>query len=311
MWLFSLPNLTEIKACWELCRLHNNIGFWVVWLPLTILTGISQLGPLAMAYLARPEISGTDTLIKGAIYVPLCVGIKSLIMTIDDILDRDVDGRALPRGAISLEHAWLFFIIQVALGIYLAINCLGETSLYISMTVWPLYIIYPTCKRWTYLAPIPLGVMFNVGIFMGWADLNRAGNIPWKILVPIYIGTCCWTVTYETVYQHQDIQDDVTIGLKSMAILFGKYTIPLCTLTGSSFITLLVYGGVLNGQGVPFFCSVAVSGLILLLSLWGTDIDNPESCKAFFLRTPLLGQIILCGFIWDAVAYRLEEGLGL
>ncbi|KAJ7869592.1 UbiA prenyltransferase family, partial [Mycena olivaceomarginata] len=295
MWLFSLPNLTEIKACWELCRLNNNIGFWVVWLPLTY--------SLAMAYHARPEISGTDTLIKGAIYVPLCVGIKSLIMTIDDILDRDVDGlvartkgRALPRGAISLERAWLFFTIQVALGIYLAINCLGETSLYISMTVWPLYIIYPTCKRWTYLAPIPLGVMFNVGIFMGWADLNRAGNIPWKILVPIYIGTCCWTVTYETVYQHQDIQDDVTIGLKSMAILFGKYTILLCTLTGSSFIALLVYRGVLNGQGVPFFFSVAVSGLILL---------------RFFLRTPLLGQIILCGFIWDAVVHRLEEGLGL
>ncbi|KAJ7861239.1 UbiA prenyltransferase [Mycena olivaceomarginata] len=254
-----------------------------------------------MAYHARLEILGTDTLIKGAIYVPLCVGMKSLIMTIDDILDRDVDGlvartkgRALSRGAISLER------------IYLAINCLGETSLYISMTVWPLYIIYPTCKRWTYLAPIPLGVMFNVGIFMGWADLNRDGNIPWKILVPIYIGTCCWTVKYET-----DIQDDVTIGLKSMAILFGKYTIPLCTLTGSSFIALLVYGGVLNGQGVPFFYSVAVSGLILLLSLWGTDVDNPESCKAFFLRTPLLGQIILCGFIWDAVAHRLEERLGL
>ncbi|KAJ7876350.1 UbiA prenyltransferase [Mycena olivaceomarginata] len=240
---------------------------------------------------------GTDTLIKGAIYVPLCVGIKSLvcaaptydIMTIDDILDHDVDGlvartkgRALPRGAISLERAWLFFTIQVAVGIYLAINCLGETSLYISMTVWPLYNI-PNLQgtRWTYLAPIPLvsrGVMFNVGIFMGWADLNRAGNIPWKILVPIYIGTCCWTVTYETVYQHQDIQDDVTICLKSMAILFGKYTIPLCTLTGS---------------------------------LWGTDIDNPASCKAFFLRTPLLGQIILCRFIWDAVAHRLEEGLGL
>ncbi|KAJ7832145.1 UbiA prenyltransferase family, partial [Mycena olivaceomarginata] len=260
---------------------------------------------LAMAYHARPEISGTDALIKGAIYVPLCVGIKSLIMTIDDILDRDVDGlvartkgRALPRGAISLERAWLFFAIQVALGIYLAINCLGETSLYISMTLATLYNI-PNLQgtRWTYLAPIPLGVMFNVGIFMGWADLNRAENIPWKILVPIYIGTCCWTVTYETVYQHQDIQDDVTIGLKSMAILFGKYTIPLCTLTGSSFIALLVYGGVLNGQGVPFFCSVAVSGLILLLSV--------------FFWTPLLGQIILCGFIWDAVAHRLEERLGL
>ncbi|KAJ7796286.1 UbiA prenyltransferase, partial [Mycena olivaceomarginata] len=238
---------------------------------------------LAMAYHhARPEISGTDALIKGAIYVPLCVGIKSLIMTIDDILDRDVDGL----------RAWLFFAIQVALGIYLAINCLGETSLYISMTLATLYNI-PNLQgtRWTYLAPIPLQGHVQCWIFMGWADLNRAENIPWKILVPIYIGTCCWTVTYETVYQHQDIQDDVTIGLKSMAILFGKYTIPLCTLTGSSFIALLVYGGVLN--------------------VYGERTLTIRRVARRFFWTPLLGQIILCGFIWDAVAHRLEEGLGL
>jgi hypothetical protein len=47
------------------------------------------------------------------------------------------------------------------------------------------------------------GIMFNIGVFMGWSDLNRTGNVPWEILGPIYIGACCWTVTYETVYQHQ------------------------------------------------------------------------------------------------------------
>ncbi|KAF7371807.1 4-hydroxybenzoate polyprenyltransferase, mitochondrial [Mycena venus] len=132
-------------ACWELCRLDNNIGFWVVWLPLA--------WSISMAYHSLPEISGRDAILCGTIYVPFCFGIKSLIMTIDDILDHDIDklvartkNRALPRGAISLERAWLLF---------------GEKALYISMTVWPLYIIYPTCKRWTSLAPILLGIMFN------------------------------------------------------------------------------------------------------------------------------------------------------
>ncbi|KAF7372325.1 4-hydroxybenzoate polyprenyltransferase, mitochondrial [Mycena venus] len=170
MKLVAVPNRTEIHACWELCRLDNNIGFWVVWLPLA--------WSISMAYHSLPEISGRDAILCGTIYMPFCFGIKSLIMTIDDILDHDIDklvartkNRALPRGAISLERAWLLF---------------GEKALYISMTVWPLYIIYPTCKRWTSLAPILLGIMFNVGVFMGWTEL----------------------MTYETVYQHQDRQDD-------------------------------------------------------------------------------------------------------
>ncbi|KAJ7867924.1 hypothetical protein B0H14DRAFT_2503982 [Mycena olivaceomarginata] len=171
------------------------------------------------------------------------------------------------------------------------------------MTVWPLYIIYPTCKRWTYFAPIPLGIMFNVGVFMGWCDLARTGNVPWEILGSIYIGACCWTVTYETIYQHQDRQDDVKIGLKSLAILCGRYTIPVCTITGSAFVVLMVYGGLLNGQGIPFFVSVAVIGFLLSRSLWHTNIDEPESCKALFLGTPFLGQIILGGLILDAVLH--------
>ncbi|KAJ6584250.1 hypothetical protein B0H10DRAFT_2234539 [Mycena sp. CBHHK59/15] len=71
------------------------------------------------------------------------------------------------------------------------------------MAVWPLYIIYPTCKRWTNLAPIPLGFMFKIGIFMGWSDLSVDRTIPWNTLIPIYLGACLWTITYETVYQHQ------------------------------------------------------------------------------------------------------------
>ncbi|KAJ7713679.1 UbiA prenyltransferase family [Mycena olivaceomarginata] len=308
MKLHSLPNRTEIQACWELCRLHNNIGFWVVWLPLA--------WSIAMAYHSIPEILASEAIKRAALYVPFCFGIKSLIMTIDDILDHDIDGlvvrtksRALPRGAISLERAWIFFAVQVVLGVYLAINTAFRP--HVGKVFWPLYIIYPTCKRWTYFAPIPLGIMFNVGVFMGWCDLTRTGNVPWEILGSIYIGACCWTVTYETIYQHQDRQDDVKIGLKSLAILCGRYTIPVCTITGSAFVVFMVYGGLLNGQGIPFFVSVAVIGFLLSRSLWHTNIDEPESCKALFLGTPFLGQIILGGLVLDAVLHRWIEGIPL
>ncbi|KAJ7196937.1 UbiA prenyltransferase [Mycena pura] len=307
-----------MQACWELCRLHNNIGFWVVWLPTGKATGFSRSWSIAMAYRAQPAISAEDAILCALVYVPLCFGIKSLIMTIDDLLDYDVDAlvertrdRAIPRGAISLGRAWLFFGIQVVSGVYLATTALSTTALYTSMPVWPLYIIYPTCKRWTNLAPIPLGLMFKVGIFMGWSDLSRDGRIPWSTLVPIYLGACLWTITYETVYQHQDKFDDAMIGLNSPARLCGEYTIPVCTATAIGFLALLTYGGTLNGQGAAFYIGVAVAGGTLFRSLAKTNIDSPETCKDMFLTTPLVGQIILGGFVADAVFHRIIHGIAL
>ncbi|KAJ7124496.1 UbiA prenyltransferase [Mycena epipterygia] len=313
--IFAVPTRTEIRACWELCRLHNNIGFWVVWLP----TGKRFTLPwsISMVYKAQPDISASEALVRAIIYVPLCFGISTLqIMTIDDLLDYDIDAlvertknRALPRGAISIVRAWLFFGCQVISGLYLAMTTLSTTALYASMPAWPLYIIYPTCKRWTSLAPIPLGLMFKVGVFMGWSDLSVDGTIAWDVLIPIYLGACLWTITYETIYQHQDKADDMKIGINSPALLCREYTIGVCTATAIGFLGLLTYGGMLNGQGVAFYAGVAVAGVVLLRSLVATDINCPEKCRAMFLSTPLVGQIILGGFVADAVVYRVTEGI--
>ncbi|KAJ6473160.1 UbiA prenyltransferase family-domain-containing protein [Mycena sanguinolenta] len=306
--LFAFPTKKELQGCWELCRLHNNIGFWVVWIP--------TAWSIAMVYHAQPELSAANALLRAAIYIPLCFGVKCLIMTIDDLLDYDIDGhvertknRPLPRGAISLGRAWLFFGLQVVLGVYLAFTILSTTALFVSMAVWPMYIIYPTCKRWTNLAPIPLGLMFKVGIFMGWSDLSMDGSIPWNVLVPIYLGACLWTITYETVYQHQDKVDDMRIGINSPALLCREFTISICSATALGFLGLLLYGGSLNDQGIPFYVSVGIAGILLMIALWRIDIDKPDDCKDFFLLTPLLGQIILCGFVADAALHRLMEGI--
>ncbi|KAJ7888763.1 hypothetical protein B0H13DRAFT_1888290 [Mycena leptocephala] len=142
----------------------------------------------------------------------------------------------------GVGRAWIFFGMEVVLGVYLAVTTLSRTALYNSIAVWPLYIIYPTGKRWTNLVPIPLvsiysrrstekltshqGLMFKVGIFMGWSDLSVDGSIPWNTLIPIYLGACLWTITYETVYQHQDKINDLKIGINSPALLCRGYTIP-------------------------------------------------------------------------------------
>ncbi|KAJ7933636.1 UbiA prenyltransferase [Mycena leptocephala] len=289
MRVISLPTATEVQGCWELCRLHNNIGFWVVWLPTS--------WSIAMVYRAQPELSGYEALVRAAVYVPLCFGVKSLIMTIDDLLDYDIDAlveRTRNRPLPVVQYRW---------------DVLGYSSgcnLYTSMAVWPLHIIYPTCK----------GLMFKVGIFMGWSDLNVDGSIPWNTLIPIYLGTCLWTITYETVYQHQVCGrsvvtkiDDLKIGINSPALLCRGYTIPICIGTALGFIGLLTYGGMLNNQGIPFYVSVAVAGVMLLTALLRTDVDCPGDCKRLFLGTPLLGKIILSGLVIDAVLHRWKEGV--
>ncbi|KAF8911748.1 hypothetical protein CPB85DRAFT_1561735 [Mucidula mucida] len=101
--LFAVPPATELQACWELCRLQNGIGCATVFIPVA--------WSIAMVYHAQANLTGLEALTRAFIHFFLCIGIKRLIMTIDDILDYDIDAnvertkkRALPRGAISIEE---------------------------------------------------------------------------------------------------------------------------------------------------------------------------------------------------------------
>ncbi|PBK66464.1 hypothetical protein ARMSODRAFT_960023 [Armillaria solidipes] len=241
--------------------------------------------PVAMVCHAYPELTGMECLTRAVIYFFLCIGIKCLIMTIDNILDYDIDAnvertknRALPRGAISIERAWLFFALQVVIGVFLAYKVLSPDALRISMYVWPLYVLYPTCKRWMYFVPIPLGLMFNIGVYMGWADLAPDGV------------------------------DDVKIGMKSLAILCGKHTIPICSATTVGFAALISWASYLNEQGIAYYVSMALSAFVELVV---TDIDKPRQCMQFFLHIPTIGNLILAGSVVDAVVHRVNEGIPL
>ncbi|KAF5378018.1 hypothetical protein D9757_009864 [Collybiopsis confluens] len=308
--LFALPCKEELNACWELCRLNNHMGCWTTWLP--------TAWALAMVYHAQSNIPGMVALIWALKYLVLCSGVKSLIMTIDDILDHDIDAlvtrtknRAIPRGAISLDRAWLFFAMQVLLGAYLARALLDPVSFKFAAAVAPLFIIYPTCKRWMYFAPVTLGLMFTVGVFMGWSTLNTSKHMPYEILIPVYFGGCFWVWTYETIYQHMDKADDVQIGIRSSALLCGQFTIPVCSFTAVLFFGLLSYGGYVNGHGPAFFAGVLIAAGLLFSKLLVTDIDRPADCRDFFLQTPLIGQVVLGGFVVDAVVARLSKGIPL
>ena len=143
--LFAIPTRTELNACWELGRLSNGMGCWVCWFPLGACCASWLLWTrtytfciafsMTMAYHAHHDFPFTTLLTRLALYLALCSGIKSVIMTIDDILDHDIDARvartkdrALPRGAISRERAWMWFALQCVVGVGLGWMLLNRTT---------------------------------------------------------------------------------------------------------------------------------------------------------------------------------------
>ncbi|KAK0452935.1 uncharacterized protein EV420DRAFT_1697675 [Desarmillaria tabescens] len=263
--------------------------------------GVDPSWSLAMVYHVYPELTGMECLTRAAVYFFLCIGIKCLIMTIDDILDYDIDAnvertknRALPRGAISIERVWLFFALQVVIGVFSAYKYSSIQS-----------------AHFHYFAPIPLSLMFNIDIYMGWAVLAPDSQIPYHALTAAYIGATMWTITYETVYQHQDKVDDVRIGMKSLAILCGRYTIFVCSATTIGFAGLMAWARYLNEQGVAYYVAVVLSASVLLKVLLVMDIDKRRECMRFFLHTPTFGNLILTGLIVDVVVQRAVEGISL
>lgn len=163
--------------------------------------------------------------------------------------------------------------------------------------------------------------MFNIGAFMGWVHaIGLTHPTPWRMLWSMYIGACMWTFTYETVYQHQvrfllalriskhhpqnqtcqDKRDDVRIGLNSPALLLGYSTKPICTITGLGFFGLFAYAGWLNGQGISFYLGLLCGAIMLFSKMIKTDVDVPNDCREFFLKTKPIGQVILTGLVVDA-----------
>ncbi|THU89212.1 UbiA prenyltransferase [Dendrothele bispora CBS 962.96] len=306
----SIISHEELYACWQLCRLHNNIGFWVVWNP--------TAWSVVMAYKSNTSLKLVDVILMLLLYVPLCFGIKSFIMAIDDVLDHDIDAmvrrtekRPIPRGSISVIRASIFVGLQAIAGIYLATNILSQRTIRISMCVWPLYIIYPTCKRWMSFAPVPLGVMFNIGVYMGWSEILPHDNIPWTTLTYVYLGACFWTVTYETIYQHQDKNDDLRIGIHSPALYLGASTVPICFASTCLFLGFFAFGAFCNGHGWFFYCGLLIASTRLIRGLLRTNIDRPEDCQKFFMDTPKVGMILLMSLVVDTIIVRIQNNTSI
>ena len=283
-----------VRPYLRLMRLDRPIGAWLLFWPCVF--GLA-LGATTVGLSYPPPLE-----------VLLC-GLGAIVMrgagcTYNDIVDRNFDaqvertrGRPIPSGAVSVSAAWAFAIALSLIGfaILLFFNrfaiLLGAASLL-------LIAAYPFMKRITWWPQAWLGLTFNWGVPFGYAAMT--GTVEPAALL-FYAGCFFWTIGYDTIYAHQDKEDDLLIGVKSSAIRLGKRSKPWLYVFYSAAFILMLAGGLAAGLRVIFALSMLVAGAHLLWQLRHLDIDRPLLCLMLFKSNRDTGALIAAALILGSV----------
>jgi 4-hydroxybenzoate polyprenyltransferase len=220
--------------------------------------------------------------------------------TLNDIIDRDFDAqvartrvRPLPSGAVSVRQAAVFLVLQLAVGAAVLAN-LDRLAILLGFLVLLLVATYPLMKRVTYWPQFFLGLNFNWGALMGWAAVTGDLAPPAFLL---YLGGIAWTLGYDTIYAHQDKEDDVLIGVKSSALALGAATRPWLFAFYAVAVALWGAAGAIAGMAWPFWLGLALAAAQLLWQAARVEIDDPTDCLVKFRSNRWAGWLLLLGII--------------
>ena len=222
--------------------------------------------------------------------------------TYNDIVDRDYDARVartalrpIPSGQVSVRQAYAFavFLCLVGLAALLQFNfatvVLGAASLV-------LVSLYPFAKRYTNWPQFVLGLTFKWGALVGWTAVTGSLGLA---TVALYAGCVCWTIAYDTIYAHQDKEDDALIGLKSTALHFGADTPRWLVAFYGAAVVLWAAALVLAGAHWPSWIALAASAAHLAWQIVTLDIADPDNCLVRFKANRTVGWLLTAGFAAD------------
>jgi 4-hydroxybenzoate polyprenyltransferase len=222
--------------------------------------------------------------------------------TYNDIVDKDYDAsvartaaRPIPSGQVSVAQAQMFLALLCVAGLVVLIQfnlftiALGAASLI-------LVAIYPFTKRVTYWPQLMLGLTFKWGALVGWSAIT--GSLAWPALA-LYAGAVLWTIGYDTIYAHQDKEDDLLVGLKSTALRLGEATPRWLVLFYAGAVLLWGLAGAMAGARLAFFVALALASAQLGWQVVTLDIADPANCLARFKSNRLVGWILFLGLAAD------------
>jgi 4-hydroxybenzoate polyprenyltransferase len=244
--------------------------------------------------------------------LPLTIGlflIGAFVMrgagcTWNDITDRDLDAlvertrsRPIPAGQVSVARAAAFLVVQALIGlaVLLQFNRFAVATGIASLVI---VAVYPFMKRITWWPQIVLGLAFSWGALMGFAV--TLGRIDATALA-LYAGSIAWVIGYDTIYAHQDAEDDALIGIKSTALLFGARTRQALTVFYGLAVVLIGVALALAGAGFSAWIGLAAFAGHLIWQILRLQIGDPALCLRIFKSNRDAGLLLFAGLLVDAV----------
>jgi 4-hydroxybenzoate polyprenyltransferase len=279
-WVRHLPSLVVPYAI--LARFDRPIGAWLLFLP----------GLWSISLAARTLVSG--------VYLVVLFFVGAIVMrgagcVINDLWDRKMDaqvtrtaGRPLASGVLKPIDALVFLGILLAIGLVILLQLNDAAKILGVCSLIPVA-LYPLAKRVTWWPQIVLGLTF------GWAAPEgycaATGHLGWPAFT-IYLAAIAWILGYDTIYAHQDREDDALIGVKSTARLLGEKTRPFLAACYTATIILIALSMALVHAGWFSFLMLVIPAALLGRQIMVLDINNPAKCLALFQANRAAGLAV-------------------
>lgn len=223
----------------------------------------------------------------------------------NDIADRDFDGqvartarRPIPSGQVSVRQAIAFLALLALLGLAILVQ-FNTFAIGVGVLSLATVIIYPYMKRFTYWPQAFLGLSFNWGALLGWAAVK--GNLESPALV-LYVAGIFWTLGYDTIYAHQDKDDDILVGIKSTALRLGEATRGWLAAFYGLAVALVAGAGWLAHLHWAFYPALLPAAAHLAWQVATVDIHDPKNCLARFKSNRDFGLLLFAAFVIGQVA---------
>lgn len=224
--------------------------------------------------------------------------------TWNDITDRNLDAqvertrsRPIPAGQVTVTQAAIFLVAQALVGLAVLLQFNGFAIL-TGIGSLAIVAIYPFMKRITYWPQVTLGLAFSWGALMGFAVM--LGRIDATAII-LYAGSISWVIAYDTIYAYQDTEDDVLVGIKSTALLFGERTQLALTIFYSLAVVLIGVALARGGSQWPAWIGLAAFAAQLLWQVRMIQIDDSALCLRLFKSNRDAGLLLFAGLLLDAV----------
>lgn len=275
---------TKAKAYWQLTRMNRPIG--------TLLLLWPTLWSLIIAAQGMPDLDVLVVFVLGVVLM------RSAGCVINDFADRKVDGhvkrtkqRPLPSGLVSSKEAVILFLVLAVIS-FLLVLTMNPLTIKLSFIGVGLAFIYPFMKRFTHLPQLFLGLAFSWAIPMAWAaQTNELPSIVWFI----FVINALWTIAYDTQYAMVDRDDDLKIGIKSTAILFGRFDKLIVGSLQLVTLAMLIALGMHYHLGDTFYWALLVTGGLFVYQQHLMRHRDRDLCFQAFLNNNYVGMAVTIG----------------